>query len=77
MVLGIYFVDECGRKGSQIVVLKLVHCLLAMFFILLMPLISSENSMHLGFFLESDGRNPALFILKICFESLSYSKPMD
>ena len=75
MVLGIYFVDWCGRKGPQIVVLKSVLCLLAMFF--LMPLISSENNMHLGFSLESNGRNPALFMLKICFESLPYSKPMD
>ena len=47
MVLGIYFVDWCGRKGPQIYVLKLVLCLFAMFFILLMPLIPSENNLHM------------------------------
>ena len=65
-------VDE---KGHKIVVLKSVLCLFAMFFILLIPLISSENNMHLGFFLESDGRNPTLFMLKICFESFPRFSP--
>ena len=46
MVLGIYFVDLCGRKGPRVAVLKLNLCLFDMFFILLMPLIPSENNLH-------------------------------
>ena len=45
-VLGVYFADWCGRKGPQIVVLKLNLCLFGVFFILLMSLIPSENKLH-------------------------------
>ena len=54
-------------KGHKIVVLKSVLYLFAMFFVLLIPLISSENNMHLGFSLESNGKNHALFMLKNLF----------
>ena len=63
-------------KGHKIVVLKSVLYLFAMFFVLLIPLISSENNMHLGFSLESDGRNPALFMLKNMFWIIPSFLPM-
>ena len=48
-----YFVDWCGRKGPKIIVLKLVLCLFAMFFILLMPLIPFENNLHMCLYSDS------------------------
>ena len=62
------------RKGSQLVLLRLVGCLFIcsdfLFILRLlffsMSLISFENNMHLG-----------LFLNLICFESFPYPKPMD
>ena len=70
----LYIIDWCGRKGPQLVLLRLVGCLficsnfLFIFRLLFfsMSLISYENNMHLG-----------LFLNLICFKSFLYSKPMD
>ena len=69
MVLGIYFVDWCGRKGLQIVVLKLVLCLFAMFFIMLMPLILSERNLYVVPYLKLMLEIMLLFEFKSYLES--------
>ena len=70
-----YFVDWCGWKGPQIILLKLVLYLFAMFFILLMPLIPSENNLHMCSSSDSMLEIAPFFLFKSYFESFPYFSP--